>query len=90
MTISEGKIIAYKYIKENEYFPINEFVAQLIKAYNETEDFWNLVKDELINEEKICPGCGIYTNSLNQPATLLFTDKHKTKCVEIIKSIKEN
>jgi len=83
MDILEGKIKAYEYLLKNEGIPVNEFSKQLINIYNETEDFWLLVRDELIGKNKISFGCGCHVNSSKQPATLLFTDKHNSKCVEI-------
>ena len=83
MDILEGKIKAYEYLLKNEGIPVNEFTIQFIKKYKETEDFWLLVRDELIGEKKLCFGCGCHVDLSKQPATLLFTDKHNSKCVEI-------
>ena len=77
MTKAEGKVKAYDYVLKFQGVPFNDFAELLCKKYQETLDFWEIVKEELLTEKKIVIGGGYQKVTLEQPSVLLFTDTFK-------------
>jgi hypothetical protein len=80
MTLLKGKIDAYDFLSKRQGIPFSEFTMMLTKAFGETTEYWEIVKDELIAENRIVLIADCHTNSLNSSIILLYTDSYLKKC----------
>jgi hypothetical protein len=84
MTDQDAKDKVYNLLANREGQSENEFILLLTKTFGESGEFWKIIVDDLLTEDRICRGYGMHTQKKAIPEILLFTDKHPTKCVATI------